>query len=130
MVVLGLAVLVLGVLGAVLYARHQDEAAANQDALDSRRQDFALCVVQNQAREDINENRKAIRSVTASTYALVAAVLRDGGPTDERLKEIFEAQLKALTKNLRAIHNKLPPIDCQTYVRPDLPPDAGVPSTP
>ena len=125
MVVVGLAVLVLGILGAVLYARHQDEAAAAQDARDSRRQDYALCIIQNENRQDINRNTRSIRKVAGALYSVLAARIANDPPTDPKTLQTFKTQTAILTRQLQALERKLPKIDCSTYVRPDLPPDTG-----
>jgi hypothetical protein len=98
------------VAAAVLWNRSQRAKAIRE----SQRQDYALCVAQNSA-------RKSERTTAAATYALVAGVLREGGLTPS-LEKVFERQEEILSKQLHALR----PLDCATYVRPDLPPDRGV----
>lgn len=88
---------------------------ANKATHESQRQDFALCVAQNAARAQT-------RLVAASTYSLVASILRSGGPGDPALRPVFRHQEHRLAKQLDALR----PLDCDTYVRPDIPPDRGV----
>jgi hypothetical protein len=115
MVVLGLAVLVAAFVAAfILRARYADQER-ERNALASRRQDYALCVVQ-------NANRKATRQAALIQYATIADVIDSGGPADPKLRRQFEKHLAEIKALLKAQQ----PIDCTTYVSPDLPPDLGV----
>ncbi len=114
-VIIGLALLFLMVGFAITYNRWSAANAREASLHESQRQDFALCVAQNQSRAQT-------RSVAQSTYALVAGVLRTGGPDDQDLKRTFTLAEAKLSQQLKA----LKPLDCETYVRPDLPPDSGV----
>jgi hypothetical protein len=89
--------------------------ASKKAVRESQRQDYALCIAQNNA-------RKSERTTAQAVYALVSGVLRSGGPIDPQLKRTFMAQEERLSKQLSALR----PLDCATYVRPDLPPDQGV----
>lgn len=100
----------VGVIVGFLYRSNQNAQAVR----DSQRQDYALCVAQNAARQ-------STRDVATSTYKLIAGVLSAGGVADPQLQRIFEKQEAALAKQLSALR----PLDCSTYVRPDIPPDRG-----
>lgn len=109
-------------------ASNNAKATSAEADADSRRQDFAGCIAQNAAREDTNENRKAIRDLATSFYIIVASVTPDiANPEDKR---VFEFQLRQLQKQLKALKHELSLLDCGTYVRPEVPADTGVGSTP
>lgn len=109
-VVVALAAAAVAMVGAFYYAQAQRERAQ----VEVRRNTFALCVAQNTARE-------ATRASTLSVYKLVVSVLRAGGPADTRQHKVFVRQEGELAKQLTALR----PLNCETYVRPNLPPDEG-----
>jgi hypothetical protein len=113
--ILSFALLVAMLAGALAYNRYQATQARERALSASQHQDYALCVAQNQARVQT-------RRVAASTYALVAGVLKNGGPDDPELRKVFLAQNRELGQQLKALR----PLDCATYVSPDIPPDQGV----
>lgn len=123
--VAGLAAIVILFFAAIIYARHQDEAAAEQDARDSRRQDFALCVVQNENRQALNQQEKSIRIVAGSLFSILTTRIARDPPTEPGTLKQFIVQARILQRELKALKRGLPEIDCDTYVRPDLPPDTG-----
>lgn len=98
-------------ISAYFYSANQRE----QNARDSQRQDYALCVIQ-------NANRAATRKAALIQYGTIADVLKSGGPADPVLKERFKDRLDQIQALLKAQR----PINCATYVRPDIPPDRGV----
>jgi hypothetical protein len=104
------AVAALLIIGAFVWYKHK----GNEAERESQNQDFALCTIQ-------NENREAVRVNSTVMYALVASVLKAGGPDDPSTKRIFKRQLRVLEGQVTA----LKPIDCSTYKRP-VPPDTGI----
>ena len=94
------------------YNRHNDQA----DQHEAQRNTYALCVVQ-------NANRVATRVNTLSLYRLLALGLKNVPPdADPQIVKRSRAELERLQNQLRA----LKPINCATYVRPDVPSDIGV----
>jgi hypothetical protein len=89
---------------------------AEEAAADSARQDYALCVIQ-------NENRETTRTQATVLYSSIAHELRTDPPSSKRAREVEERRLDTLESVLEAQR----PINCASYVRPDLPPDRGEP---
>lgn len=118
-IIAGLAVLFLLIGGAVGYNRYQTSNAREKALRESQRQDYALCVVQ-------NENRKATRKAALIQYGTIADVFRFGSGGNPELEAAFHRRVTQLRELLKAQR----PINCDTYVRPDLPPDTGVESQP
>jgi hypothetical protein len=87
----------------------------NAEARSSQRQDYALCVIQ-------NGNRMATRQLATLNYNVLAQRIRYDPPSNRKLLKAWQADLIGYEKLLKAQR----PIDCKTYVRPDLPPDRGV----
>jgi len=101
-----------------------EEISARND-VDSRRQDYALCIVQNENRSDINELKVSERIVAGALYSVLTARIANDPPTDPNTLQTFKVQAHRLTLELRALKSRLPKINCATYVRPDIPPDTG-----
>jgi len=98
------------------FNRSQDHA----DQAEAQRNAYALCVVQ-------NDNRNATRTNTLSLYRLLALGLKNAPPdSDPAVVAKSRAELDRLKHQLQALR----PIDCATYVRPDVPSDVGVQSKP
>ncbi len=118
-IIAGLAVLFLLIGGAFGYNRYQTSNAREKALRESQRQDYALCVVQ-------NANRKATRTAALIQIGTLADVFRFGSTDNTPLDKAFRIRVDQLEKLVRAQQ----PIECATYVRPDLPPDTGVESNP
>jgi hypothetical protein len=111
-------VIVVGLLMLLVAGYKWNKDQGEQAAKDSQRQDYALCIIQ-------NENRATTRRVATFLYSDISNELRFNPPASPRLRDAKESQLKGLEAVLEAQR----PIACSTYVRPDLPPDQGVTST-
>lgn len=118
-IVVGLALLFLIIAGAIAYNRYQASQAREKALRESQRQDYALCVIQ-------NANRKATRRAALIQFGTISDVFRFSAGDNPALEKAFERRLGQLEKLVKAQQA----IDCKTYVRPDLPPDTGVESTP
>lgn len=114
--VVALVVIVASIFLVILYVRQTSRASVARDNLDSRRQDQALCFV-------LNENREETRKNTLVLYKLVVAVLAGGGPESSQTAKVFFKAERKLSKRLEALR----PINCETFVRPELPLPSIVP---
>jgi len=124
---LAVAIILVAIFGTIFYWRHQAQVRVSEDNRDSQRQDYALCIVQNQNRKDINELKVSERRVAGAFYSVLAARIANDPPENEATLHVFKVQAHKLAKELDALKTRLPKIDCSSYVRPDLPPDTGVP---
>lgn len=112
--VLGLLLSFLLIGGAFAYSRWQSNNAREANAQEQRRQDYALCTVANQ-------DRAAVRKAAAIQYATVSSRLELDPPSRE-LRHVFNEQLTSLQQLIKAQR----PLDCSSYVSPNIPPDLGV----
>ena len=104
-------VLIVLIAGGFKWRTEQTDKAAEE----SRKADYAQCIA-------INDNRQASRRLATIQYATVSDRLRYDPPENQKLVKAFERRLLQLEKLLKAQQ----PLDCASYVRPDLPPDSGV----
>ena len=104
-------VLILLVVGGFRWRTDQTDRAV----LESRKADYAQCIA-------INDNRTTSRRIATIQYSIVSDRLRFDPPENPRLRKAFKLRLFQLQKLLDAQQ----PLNCDSYVRPELPPDSGV----
>ena len=104
-------VLILLVVGGFRWRTDQTNRAIEE----SRKADYAQCVA-------INDNREANRTLATTQYGILSDRLRFDPPTNPKLTRAFRERLFQLQRLLRAQRA----LDCNSYVRPELPPDTGV----
>ena len=99
------------IIAVIAYNRSQDRVDQHEAQLNT----YALCVVQ-------NNNRTATRVNTLSLYRLLSLGLQNVPPdADPEVVARSREELARLQRQLKALR----PIDCSTYVRPDVPSDQG-----
>lgn len=105
-------VLVFVLLAGYLLSRR---AAVNGVAREARRSTYALCVAQNSARAIARRNSVVL-------YGQLSDELR------YRREDLTPKEIESVTHRLRTLEVNLAasrPLNCATYVRPELPPDTG-----
>lgn len=100
----------LVIIGGFFYNREQQ----NKDAREARLSSESLCIVQ-------NENRAQTRANTVDIYRIVSAALASVGNPDNKTEEKLRQELKRREHHLAKSLKALNPINCETYVRPELP---------
>lgn len=118
-IILGLAALFLIIAGSIAFNRYQAAHARARALHESQRADFAQCVA-------INDNRKSTRQLALINYRVLAERVRFDPPADTKLMDAWKRSL-AEYQHLLDVQRSL---NCETYVRPDLPPDSGIHSKP
>lgn len=104
-------VLILLIVGGFRWRTEQTDRAIDE----SRRADYAQCIA-------INDNRESNRTLSTVQYGILSDRLRFDPPENPKLTAAFKQRLRQLQKLLKAQR----PLDCSSYVRPELPPDKGV----